>query len=189
VGGAISRTTVPTHIVIDTLNLTHWLHSKAPLSPEAIASTIDETAPILLSRYKGRVMYVLKDRESQFNDEKARKVYQDAAKRNGVYVYIAERYPDPPKGVKISTEHSARGRDDFYISLLANRWRCPVLTEDRMRDFSSFRGTIQPFHVYEFAFWRDLPNREFIRPESAAWRQLKKPRMIRYNLYFDAIRK
>jgi hypothetical protein len=176
------------HIVVDTLNLAHWLgrasgHGRA-LTPDLIAEAIDRTAPVLLKRHPGRVMYVLKDRESQFNDEAAREVYRRAAERNKVYVLLAERYSDPPKGVAESPEHSAQGRDDFFIALLAHRWRCAVLTEDRLRDFDRFRATVQPFHVYEFAFWRALPHREFVRPESPAYARLKKPRMVRYAEYF-----
>ena len=106
-GGAARRRgpdyTKSPHIVVDTLNLTHWLHAadREPftLTPAAIAETIDRTAAALLVRHTGRVMYVLKDRESQFNDEAARLVYRQAAERNGVYISVAERYPDPPKGV------------------------------------------------------------------------------------------
>jgi hypothetical protein len=176
------------HIVVDTLNLVHWLgRASEPgraLTPDLIAEAIDRTAPALLKRHPGRVMYVLKDRESQFNDEAAREVYRRAAERNKVYVLLAERYSDPPKGVAESPEHSAQGRDDFFIALLAHRWRCAVLTEDRLRDFDRFRATVQPFHVYEFAFWRALPHREFVRPESPAYARLKKPRMVRYAEYF-----
>lgn len=197
VGGAQARPrrgpdhTRSPHIVVDTLNLTHWLHGtsrgRKPLvmSPALIAETIDRTAPTLLVRHTGRVMYVLKDRESQFNDEAAREIYRQAAERNGVYVLAAERYPDPPKGVSPSSEHSAQGRDDFFMSVLAHRYRCAVLTEDRLRDFDRFRATMQPFHVYEFAFWRATPHREFIRPESSAYVRMKKPRMVRYSGYFS----
>jgi len=173
------------HIVVDTLNLTHWLGGKdVKITPEKIVETIDETASILKLRHPGRVMYVLKDRDSEFNDDDARELYRTAAERNGVYVAIAEQYADPPQGVKKTDEHSARGRDDFYIALLARRWRCAVLTEDRLRDFDRFRATLQPFHVYEYAFWRKLPYREFIRPAASTFARLKKPRMVRYAAYF-----
>jgi hypothetical protein len=177
------------HLVVDTLNLAHWIRGSEgglAMSPAIIADTIDRTAPALRARHAGRVMYVLKDRESQFNDEAAREVYRQAAVRNRVYVLAAERYPDPPKGVPPSAEHSARGRDDFFTALLARRWRCAVLTEDRLRDFDRFRATIQPFHVYEFAFWRAAPHREFIRPEAPAYARLARPRLVRYAGYFPA---
>lgn len=188
------------HIVVDTLNLVHALAEadtsatdtddavamppRPALTPAAIAAVIDRTAPVLRARHPGRVMYVIKDRESQFNTADAREVYRATADRNNVYVYVVERYVDPPSGVAASAAHSARGRDDFFTALLARRWRCAVLTEDRLRDFDEFRATIQPFHVYEYAYWRRLPEREYVRPEAAAYSRMKKPRMVRTEEYF-----
>jgi hypothetical protein len=174
------------HLVVDTLNLAHYLHPGEQMSPELIVSTIDRTAPTLKMRHPGRVMYVLKDRESQFNDDEARALYGGAARRNGVTVLLAERYPDPPAGVPLSAEHSARGRDDFLTAVLARQWHCAVLTEDRMKDFDRFRATIQPFYALEYHYWKESPNREFYRPESPAYARLKRPKMIRFSEYFGA---
>ena len=181
------------HLVIDTLNLTHWLCERRDggrppaLTPALIAEAIDETAAALRRRHTGRVMYVLKDRESQFNDAGARDIYRRAAERNKVYVSAAERYVDPPASAPANdpAAHSSRGRDDFYMSLLANRHRCAVLTDDRLRDFAEFRTTVPPFHVVEYAFWRDQPLREFIRPEAPAYIRMRRPRMVRPADYFD----
>ena len=187
-GGGVDFAKSP-HLVVDTLNLTHWLcerRGRRPaLTPALIAETIDGTAAALRRRHTGRVMYVLKDRESQFNDEAARDIYRRAAERNKVYVSAAERYADPPAGIPADpATHSSRGRDDFYMSLLANRHRCAVLTDDRLRDFAEFRTTVPPFHVVEYAFWRDQPLREFIRPEAPAYIRMRKPRMVRPADYF-----
>lgn len=182
-GGGRGPSRESPHLVVDTLNLAHWLSGgKEPLhlSPARIAEAIDRTAPTLLRRFPGRVMYVLKDRDSQFNSEEERSVYRDAATRNGVYVCAAERYADPPKGVAPSSAHSARGRDDFYMALLAWKWRCPVATEDRLRDFAQLRATIQPFHVYEWAYWRGSPARDFVRPEAPTYARVRRPRMVRF---------
>lgn len=181
-GGRLPARESP-HLVVDTLNLAHWLSGGSEtvrLSPERIAEAIDRTAPELRKRYQGRVMYVLKDRESRFSSDADREAYRLAAVRNRVYVCAAERYADPPKGVDPSSAHSARGRDDFYMALLAWKWRCPVATEDRLRDFSQLRATIQPFHVYEWAYWREAPSRDFIRPEAPTYARVRKPRAIRF---------
>ncbi len=196
-GGAARRGPDPArspHVVVDTLNLTHWWRRRpgaappeGPLSTEEIVAAVDATAAELKRRHPGRVMYVVKDRESQLNDAEIRRVYDAAAKRNRIYLYAVERYADPPaSGVPDAAlaEHSARGRDDFFIALLAARWKCAVLTEDRLRDFPRFRATIRPFHVYEYAFWRALPDRVFVRPEAAAHARLRKPRAVRYAEYF-----
>lgn len=181
------------HVVVDTLNFTHWHLERearergsepAALTPEAIVAAIDAAAPVLKKRHPGRVMFVLKDRESQFNDAAVREKYRLAAERNGVYVSIAERYLDPPTGVKPSAEHSVRGRDDFYMSLLAFRYRCAVVTVDKLRDFSRFRATIPPFYVLEYTFWRDRPEREYIRPDSPAYARMRKPKTVHPMTYF-----
>ena len=179
IGGVAPRSQ---HIVVDTLNLTHWYHHA--VSPELIVATIDQTASQLIARHSGKVMYVLKDRESQFTTEAARTLYEHAAVRNKVYICMAERYVDPPAGNAISTEHSSLGRDDFYMSVLAYRHRCAVITADRLEDFTMFRSTIQPFHVVEYSFWRNLPHREYIRPEAAAFARVKKPWTISPSKYF-----
>jgi hypothetical protein len=180
------------HIVVDTLNLTHWLTGAKILTPALIAETIDRTAPILAAKHSGRIMYVLKDRESQLNSAAAHAVYRATAERNRVYLLIAERYALPPESgitdAKSETAHSGRGRDDFFMSLLAHRHRCAVVTDDRLRDFSDFRKTIKPFHVIEFAFWRAMPTREPIRPESLAYARLRPPRAIRPETYFAQLR-
>lgn len=173
------------HIIIDLLNLTYWLNNKKSITQEMIIEAVDKTSSELLKHHEGRVMYVLKDRESLFNDNSLREIYKQTANRNGVYIYMVERYQEPVKGVALSTKHSSLGRDDMFIAILAQRWKCEVLTEDRLRDFNEFRTTIQPFHVYEFAFWRQLHYLEFIRPESSSYILLKKPRTIKFNKFLQ----
>jgi hypothetical protein len=185
-----SRVTQPqTHIIVDTLNLTHWIHTtakrQAAITTKLIISTIDKTAAILRKKYTGRVMYVVKDRESALNDASVRVAYSEAATRNEVYIYCVERYEDPPAGTSDDPKaHSARGRDDLYMAVLARKWKCPVLTEDRFRDFDEFRRNVEPFRVYEFAYWRALPEQDFVRPE--ALRGLKPPRTLRYTEHFES---
>jgi hypothetical protein len=174
------------HIVVDTLNLAHWFQNEDshPLSISTIVSTIDQTAAVLKKKHPGRVMYVLKDRESQLNTEEAHQMYMLCAERNGVYIIIAEKYADPPRGNAHSNAHSAGGRDDFLIAVLANRWKCAALTEDQLRDFKEFRTTLQPFYALELAYWRTRALREFYRPESTAYSRLRKPHTLHFSEYF-----
>jgi len=176
------------HLVIDTLNLAHWFNCDAPkirITPDVIAKTIDRATPILRARHAGQIMFVLKDRESQFNTTESRKIYRDAAIRNKVHVMVAEKYVDPPKGVPFSDEHSAKGRDDFYMVVLAHRYRCAIMSADCLMDFKQFRTTIQPFHVVEYVFWRELATRDYIRPDSSGYVRLKKPRTLHPDMYFS----
>jgi hypothetical protein len=168
--------------VVDALNL-------AGGDPARVEAAIDGAAPRLKLRHPGRVMFVVKDGEGALATPARRAALQAAAARNGVYVYAAERYADPPAGSASSRAaaaagvHSARGRDDFLAAVLAFRWRCPVLTEDRFRDFAEFRATVRPFHVFEFAFWRATPARDFVDPASAAFARLRRPRGVRPAAY------
>jgi len=167
-------------VVVDTLNLVHW-RSDASVSVEAIVAVVGDTAPTLKKKFPGRVMYVLKDRDSQLNSEASRREYQKCAEKNGVYIVVAEKYADPPRGNARSSAHSASGRDDFLLAVLADRWQCLALTEDRLQDFHEFRRTLQPFYAYEFAFWRTLPAKEYFRPESQAFSHLRKPHTARFS--------
>lgn len=179
-GGA--RKTRDTHVVVDTLNLTHWrvTKSKGPknISLDDVIRTIDETSVEIRKKFPDRVIYVTKDRESDLNTPETRIKYADAAKRNGVYVYVVEKYDVDTSERRKS--HSARGRDDFMLAVLAGQYKCPVLSEDKFRDFDSFRSDVEPFHVYEFAYWRSIPERSYIRPSSPAYRRLKRPYTLRY---------
>lgn len=191
-GGARSKQNEHSpHLVVDALNLAHWLKrdSKPSLTPKAIIAAIDRTAPKLTRVHKGRVIYVLKDRDTRFNDAAARARYQSASERNGVHIAVAERYQDPPSAAVDAKEagtHASYGRDDFYMGILAHRYGCAVLTADRLRDFGRFRGAIAPFHVIEYAPWRHLPLRDYIRPGSEAYRLYKKPRSVHPGTYFGA---
>jgi hypothetical protein len=173
----------PPHVVVDTLNLAH--HIRLPVKPRRalamsdVIGAIDTTAPLLRAKFPGRVMYVVKDREQTDNGPTARDAYADAAKRNQVYVYVVERYTDDAR-VRKRQPHAARARDDLFMALLARRWNCPVLTEDKFKDFGEFRSEVPPFHTYEYTYFGTHPSRDYIRPANSAYSKLKKPYSIRY---------
>jgi hypothetical protein len=169
----------PSHIVVDTLNLTNALHCE--VNPKTIKQTIVCAAPVLRKLYPDRVVFVVKDRESLANTEETRASYAKTARDASVSVHIVERYeypgvgggraaPLPPLG-----GHATKARDDFYMAYLAQKLRCPIMTRDKLRDFASFRGSVPPFHVYVYDFWRDLPEREFINPTTL---KVRKPRIV-----------
>ena len=170
------------HVVVDTLNLTHWNFStarkRARMSAEQIGQTITAAAGILKAKFKGRVMFVIKDREATPNSEKDHERLQALAKQAGVYIMLVEKYAG--EGKQKQTAHAVKGRDDFYMALLAHKWKAPVLSEDRFRDFGEFRQKVPPFRVFEFSYWQDRPTLDFVRPEAFAYRRLRPPAALRY---------
>ena len=182
-GGSSSG--APTHVVVDLLNLTHHLLAGAgALSTEEIVAAVDRSSACLHKEYPGRVMYVVKDRDSQVGPSAAHEAYRRAAARNQAYISLVEKYPDAQAApaalasaapAAAENKHSAAGRDDYYMAVLAARYRCPVMTGDRLKDFDEFRGSVAPFHVTEYAYWRAYPARDYVNPAS---QRLRRPRTV-----------
>jgi len=193
--GGAARPPLAKNIVVDTLNLAHWLRAnssgapsqKGPLTTAEITAAIERAAPALRRRFPGEIVFVLKDHNNTLNDGGVRAQYQAAAERARVRIVCAERYlPGAEPGTQTYSKnaknaishHSADGRDDFYMCLLARQLRCAVATEDRLRDFAEFRKEVKPFIVVTFAHWRALPARDFVRPDARAFAGLRRPRRI-----------
>jgi len=169
------------HIVIDTLNLLHLVFEsdklgKVVVNEDIIYRTIEISAPVITKKYSGRVMYVIKGKdkiqtdentdqtETDADSEKKYNRLQELCNKYKIYIYYIEQYKDPPKGHKMSAAHASKGRDDFYLMMLANRYKCKILSEDRYRDFGQFNDTIPPFYVYEFTFWALEKKKDFVNP-------------------------
>lgn len=164
------------HLVVDGLNATHAIFPGEPVTTASIVRMVDQLSPGLKAKHGGRVMFVVKDRDSEAAPAAAAEAYAEAARRNGVYLVSAERYRDAPMG----GAHAARGRDDFTAALLADRWRCGLLTADRMKDFDQFRKTIAPYYTWTYSYWRALPEREFVDPRLPVYARVRRPCRIDY---------
>ena len=187
----------PRHLVVDGLNLIHWLHARArgphspraravDLGPAAVTAAIAETAPLFRKALRdpyGLLIYVIKDRDGTLNDSAVRAAYQAAAEKYRVEITSVEQDTEGIAalcGTAAARSHAARGRDDFYTCLLAQRYRCPVASEDRLRDFEEFRAQVPPFRTVSFTRASALPANDYIRPSDSAYRRLKRPRMLRF---------
>lgn len=172
-------------LIVDTLNLTHGRVGPA-ISPDDIIETVRLTAPELRAQYD-RVIYVLKSRETQAAqlDEAAARRLQEAARQYKVLLYVAVEYADPParrSGTPTPGErvaHARRARDDFLMAVLAQKFRAPVMTRDRMQDFGSWRANLAPFRVYVFDWWSPGPAQEYYAPDAPAYAALRAPRRVR----------
>lgn len=180
-------------LVVDTLNLAHWLSPDAPDPAAAIAAAapaIRAAAPRL-----SRLMFVLKGRGGPGDGAAtaaAPPAAVAAARAAGAWLYYvgppdagAPGYPGG-QGARQGTgqesqSHAAKARDDLYAAVLAARWRAPVLTEDRLRDFGEFRGGVAPFAVAEYdplAPAGAPPGRDYVNPPALAG--LRPPRALRF---------
>jgi hypothetical protein len=178
------------NLVVDTLNLAHWLRRRAPLKKVDlcdILSAIDESAPIIRKKYTGRIIYVTKDRESpETSVEKARSraLYQSAARRNGVYVDVVERLPTDIARSSSSRRkpHSGLGRDDFYLIVKSWKLNCPVLSRDRFRDLSEMKGGhLEKFRVYSYSPFTSLPSHDYVNPTAVEFAHMGRPVTVDYS--------
>jgi hypothetical protein len=173
-------------IVVDTLNLAHWLKRKhAPsrtLELRDIIAAIDQTAPLLRHRYTDRIIYVTKDRETRDGGaESTRTLYKLAAHRNRVYIHLVERYEHLEKPKK-PEKHATLGRDDFYLILIASRLNCPVLSRDRFRDLADMKsGHLAKFHVYSYTPLQPWPERNYVNPAAADFTRVRRPITVDYS--------
>jgi hypothetical protein len=175
-------------LVVDTLNLTHWLRRRTPLKRVEtcdILAAIEETAPLLRRLYPGRVIYVTKDRETRVDKaraERLRALYQAAARRHGVYVHVVERLPGDAGAPRGRRSHAALGRDDFYLIMLAWKYKSAVLSRDRFRDLPDMKGGhLQSFQVYSYSPLKRLPERDFVNPAAAEFRRMRRPATVDYS--------
>jgi hypothetical protein len=182
------------NVVVDTLNLAHWLGRRAPgkrVETCDIIAAIDETAPLLRRLYPDRVIYVTKGREARAEKRAAARLqalYQAASRRNGVYIHLVERLPGDGaegRGGRGGRPHAALGRDDFYLILLAWKLGCPVLSRDRFRDLKEMKaGHLARFHVRSYSPVKRLPTRDFVNPAAAEFRRLRRPPTVDYTEVF-----
>ena len=195
-------------VVIDTLNLTHHLLDLGILqeadagvarafgykSPGAgrritkctIIAAIRYSAPVLRERFPGRIIYVIKDRDTIANTPNTRTFYQRAAREANVHIHMVEKPKDAaarlswqPAG-ETSTTHQRAGRDDFYLGLLAWKLRCGALTEDRMRDFEKLKTEVDSFVVYEMTPWGERPVKNFVNPGARDYARVFAPTRLRF---------
>jgi len=172
----------PKDVVVDTLNLVHWLRRRVPggrIGTCDILGAIDAATPGIRRAYPGRVTFVTKTRETEETPvmkARLRALYQAAAQRNGVHIHVVENLPGQKKA---SADHSALGRDDFYIALLAKRYRCPVISRDHYRDLAQMKkGALSTFHVYSYSPTKKTADRDFVNPSAAEFGRLRRPKTV-----------
>lgn len=130
----INGGTKNTTIVVDTLNVSHTLFGKID---------IESTIKHVCDMYKGRIMFVIKDKNLGSDCENPN--FSVLCKKYKCYIYYTKKYYD----INFK-HHSANGRDDFYCLYLANKFNCPILSNDKFRDFREFAKSVEKFQIIEY---------------------------------------
>jgi hypothetical protein len=189
-------------VVVDTLNLTHHLMCDGALGEDgegsisqcAITAAIRHSAPLLKEYFPGRVLFVIKDRDSLPNTPRTRALYAALARDAKVHIHIVER-PDPSMYGTANRaswhatghtdpSHQQKGRDDFYVGLMAWKMNCGALTEDRMRDFNELKLEVAPFVVHEISPWSvQPPVRNHVNPGAREYARIRAPTRLNFRDY------
>ena len=201
-------------VVVDTLNLTHRLIDAGALDADAdaareiragrriskctIFAAIRHSAPLLREYFPSRIIYVVKDRDGHLSTPCTRPFYVRLAREERVHIHMVERPADEagaPAAIdrareswhtsgEAGTTHQQKGRDDFYIGLLAWKLRCGALTDDRMRDFDKLKTEVRPFIVHEITPWTDQsPLKNYVNPGAREYQRVRAPTRLRYADY------
>ena len=175
-------------LVIDTLNLAGRLFSKSPIHEEIIES-IKYATPILKQFFPGRLMFVFKSKTSRNATKEEIDEYKNLASELKVFIYIVEQYEENGPTWKLekrfaSNTHSIGARDDLYAMLLSKRYKCPLLTNDKLLDLNEFKSTVAPFKVLIFDYFTTKqPTKESIVPASLPQYEELKKRFFTRKLY------
>ena len=192
------------NLVVDTLNMTHRLLNAghisrcsdcppAGLSSCLIGQAIEYAAKKLkppTGRFDGKVVFVLKDRESASTADgrpirdACERDYAEVAQKSGVEIHRALKPSGPPpdwqaKGTA-GPNHQKLGRDDFYLGFLAWRLSCAALTGDHMRDFQQLKSEVSPFRVQVINQWGESST-DYVNPGAAEYAKMRAPLRVGFS--------
>jgi hypothetical protein len=168
-------------IVVDTLNIIYFIynyHNYSVITNDTICIGIEYITKKLKKYFPGRIMFIIKDKNTLLNNSKIRDKYKELSKKLKIYIYIAEKYNShnapswkKPTWVKSSGEsadiHSTESRDDLAAILLSKKYKCPILSNDNYSDNYEYRATIPPFKLLEYNWYSSIiPLVESYKPEN-----------------------
>jgi len=159
------------NIVVDLLNATGYYYNKITHDNKILC--IKSLTQKLKTKYTDRIMFVVKGKNTEHLSPDELADFQKIAEDLRIYIYVTEQYDIPTAN---RAEHYEQARDDFYMCHLANKYKCKLLTEDKLRDIAEF-GKVPRFKIIEYAFWRTKPEIDFVNPAGI---KIRKPRLLHY---------
>ena len=150
-------------IVIDTLNIIYFIynynHNTINITDDNICIGIEYITKKIKKYFPGRIMFIIKDKNTLLNNSKIRDKYKELSKKLKIYIYIAEKYDSqnapswkkPTWIIKSNANiHSLESRDDLAVILLSKKYKCPILSNDNYTDNYEYRATVAPFKLLEY---------------------------------------
>ena len=160
------------NILIDTLNITNELFDC--VDHQKILATIKQLTAELKPEYTDRIMFVIKSKTHEFLSAAELKDFQELAVKLRIYIFVGEDYDKPD----VISSHSQLGKDDFLLCVLAQKYKCEIITNDRLADYKEFAKTVKKFKIIEYNYWQSKPSIDYINP--AAFVRLRRPKTIDY---------
>lgn len=161
----------PRCIVVDLLN-----YIGKNVTKEKIIDSIRELNAVLKSAKFEDIFFVLKTRDTVKTDWDQFYIELDKLS-DSLNVNIDVCYNYENVDIKY-TNHTSKGRDDFYCTHLAYMNRCKVLSNDAMRDYLKSRSI--PQFMVRVKRRQLEPSLDVMEPQLM---KLRKPRIINFNKY------
>jgi hypothetical protein len=136
----------------------------------AFVDLVNITTPALKSVYSEKIFFVIKN----ISIEPA--TLQQLCDNLRICIAVTYDYDDPPRGVEKNNTHSALGKDDLYMILLAQKYNCPILSNDKYRDIELLKTKIQPYKVTTYNYWA-RPIEDWVRPEIKEYKKIRRSKI------------
>jgi len=170
-------------IVVDTLNMVHELFGSDgyKINQKDIESTIKKVTKKLKSKFS-KIIFVTKSKNSENStSEEIREKYRDLSKKLNISIYLTEKLKNPKQNNHNS--HASLGRDDFYIILMAWKYRCSVLGQDYYKDIKEMKfGELDSFYVIKYEPFKKFEEKDYINPTAQEYKKVRRPQVIRWNM-------
>jgi hypothetical protein len=158
-------------IVVDLLN-----YIGKNVTRTKILDSIQELNTILKQKGFTEIFFVLKTKDGVSTDLDSFYLELDNLSNNlNVNIDVCYNYDN----VEIKyTDHTSKGRDDFYCVYLAYKHKCKILTNDSMSDYAKARSI--PQFVVRVKRRQQRPTTDVMQTKLM---KIRKPRIINFNKY------
>lgn len=160
------------NIIVDTLNIVHWIGFKK-VNIENIKTGINFINPQINKKHPGKKIYVIKDPDHSSYSDKEKNELREFSKDKKITIILAEKLES--KNIR-EVLHQTKGRDDFTLILLADKYQFPILTNDRLKDLNELSLMLPIFRMITMD--QHEIKKEIINPERYQAKKFMSPARI-----------